>query len=1722
MDDYNNLSNQRNFIIDRIKKISTSADAAKGNASKVPMFKTRFTSLEGSYTSFEKISDSIVKILSSGEELGIDKKAELKKEKKLRDDIDETYWSIKSIYVSLFGDLGNNNTNSHNVRLPKLTVPIFDGQINDWSNWYELFNSLIHENNSISAIEKFQYLISSLKGDPLAIVKKLPVVGTNYPIALKELTDRYQNTRRLVSGYWNEIYNLPSYIPDNASSIRGLLNTLNENLSALETLQMPVEEWSFLLFDLIYKKLDKKLCTKFEDELESKDKVPEFGQLKDFLTNHCLALENIESASNKSQNSNNGSQCSSKNNSNFNSQNKRKLNTLVAGFNNNLCTLCKNANHKLYLCPQFLKKEPHDRYVYAKQNNLCLNCLSSSHMVQFCTSSYSCRCGKKHSHLLHFVKNSTSSKNIPSNDSIAPNLGKIDALPSISGNNSGESSATNLFSDTENYTVLLSTLQINVLDATGNPVTVRCILDSGSQINVVTNSLVQKLKLNSINSTNNIQGLSNLTLRSNGMTNLTVLSPDKQIENIKLQAVILPKVCSEMPQVKLSSKNWDYIKNLKLADPTFDIPGPIDVLLGNPIFALILRDGKIEGGKDQPVALNTIFGYILLGHIPIFKNNNFNKNSLFTLLDDSLENIMSRFWQSEELPKHKIIPPEDISAEESFERSFSRNKFGRFSLALPFKGDEPTFENSKMFAIRRFKTLERHLEKDNELKLLYNEFMLDYLKSGHMSLLENPIETPKSYYIPHFAILKDSVSTRLRTVFDASQKDCRGVSLNDTLLVGPKLHKEIPDIMLTFRLHPVVFIADLRQMYRNIEIHFCHRDYQRILFRFSPNDPIKTYRLNTVVYGLSSSPYQALKVIQKIVELDGKEFPLASEVLKRDNFMDDIVSGASNVDLALKTQKELISLLGRSCFNLHKWISNEPLLLKNVENVHPVTHTFDQNSLVKILGVGWQYEIDKFSYKIKIENKPPTKRNVLSQIAKIYDPLGWLSPVVFYAKHFMQVLWTRGLEWDETLPNDLVKYWETFINELPFLSSITIDRYILVENYKSIELHGFADASLKGIGAAVFFRLLTSENKYISRLVMAKSKVNPLKVTSIPRLELQACVLLSDLIKYVVETCKPVIKIDKIYAWSDSAVALCWIKNPPYKWQTYVANRVAHIQELVPPERFAYVETNLNVADASSRGMLPRQFLNYREWFTGPSFLTETEINLVTPQQVPLPNSQAIEKEQRRIVLTNIVENNIFDNLLNKYSSLFKIKRILAYVKKFIDGLKNKNKNVVPLTTTDLNSALYDLVKHVQASSFESDIKNISNHRLCCKPLRKLCPFIDDRGLCRVGGRLVNAKLSYEQKFPLLLPKNHRFTELLIQEVHKNYLHVGVQTCQYIILQHFWILSAKQAIRRVIGKCLTCFRANPVPLTPLMGNLPSSRVNQVKPFSHVGVDFGGPFHVKMSKLRGSKSEKAYICLFVCFATKALHLEVASDLSSDCFLAALRRFVSRRGRIDCIYSDNATNFRGAYKHLVSLMREAVNKEMVTWRYNPPSAANQGGLWENSIKAVKTLLLRVVGEQILTYEEFYTVLTQIEAVLNSRPLCPISSDPADLSVLSPGHFLTLAPLSALPDQNFDNIKINRLSRWQMIQKIQQDFWNRFKNEYLHTLTQRHKWNKNSNSLAIGDMVLIKDENSSPLNWRVGRVTDLFPGTDGIVRVVNVRTVQGVLKRPLVKLCPLPKEH
>lgn len=1022
--------------------------------------------------------------------------------------------------------------------------------------------------------------------------------------------------------------------------------------------------------------------------------------------------------------------------------------------------------------------------------------------------------------------------------------------------------------------------------------------------------------------------------------------------------------------------------------------------------------------------------------------------------------------------------------------------------------------------------------------------MREYEQLGHMTTIEEDNGSMNTdlndnqriiYYMPHHGVQRESsLTTKLRLVFDASSRAQLGVSLNDMLLSGPVIQDDLMSILLRFRKHSYVIIADVAKMYRQIWVTESQRDMQRIVWCESSDRPLQEYRLNTLTYGTAPASFIATRCLHELAFQNQVKYPKSSQVILKDFYMDDLITGADSVSDIIKLRQEISTILEGGGFQLRKWVSNNQNVLSDLdetENSLP-QYIISDSVCIKTLGLLWNAKTDNLQVVSHItqENRIVTKRTILSGIAQIFDPLGLVGPITIKGKILLQRLWQSRVDWDESVPVDIHTEWCQFREQIHLLSKLVIPRHISLSGAIESQIHSFCDASQSAYGCCLYLRTVNSNGEVYTRLICAKSRVAPLKCLTLPRLELCGALLAAQLTDKVI--CALDMKITSVYFWTDLTIVLSWLAAPATQWKTFVCNRVAEIQRLTKISQWRHVSSDQNAADIISRGCNPDKLLDCSLWWSGPAWLAESEDCWQNTNKIHVENIPEC-KIIKPVTLTTITTHDIFA----KFSSLTKLKRVIAYCLRFTNNAMNKSVKLNGLLTSDeINQALTVLIKIAQTSEFSEDILNLKKRNAVSAKSRlaSLNPFIDKDGLIRVGGRLSKSNITADQKFPIVLPNNHPLTRLIVRDEHIKNFHSGLQSTLAMVRLNHWPLKGRSTVKKILHECVICFKTKPLSVYPFMADLPEHRVQPVRPFYNCGVDYAGPFFTKDGRFRNRKIVKCYVCIFVCFATKAVHLELAGDLTTHSFLNVLKRFISRRGICKNLFSDNGTNFHGAnneLREIAALLSKSrtdsdINQFLTTnnivWHFIPARSPHMGGLWEAAVKSAKFHAKRVVGNAHLTYEDLNTVFIQIEAILNSTPLTPISDDPTDLIPLTPSHFLIGDVLNAIPQVDVRDFPTNKLSHYQRLQQIIQHFWNRWSSEYLSTLQQRPKWrSRKANDVKVEDMVILRNENTPPMSWPLGRITQLHPGSDNVVRVVSVRTVSGTVKRALVKICKLPIE-
>ncbi|XP_053686321.1 uncharacterized protein LOC128735861 [Sabethes cyaneus] len=543
------------------------------------------------------------------------------------------------------------------------------------------------------------------------------------------------------------------------------------------------------------------------------------------------------------------------------------------------------------------------------------------------------------------------------------------------------------------------------------------------------------------------------------------------------------------------------------------------------------------------------------------------------------------------------------------------------------------------------------------------------------------------------------------------------------------------------------------------------------------------------------------------------------------------------------------------------------------------------NETIKVLGLRWDPTADTLEIAYHPNppvKQPPTKRTVYSEIAKFFDPLGLVSPVIVLAKLLAQKLWQLKINWDDPVDENIAKQWQNLQLSLTHLHDIEIPRCVILDNAVAYELHGFSDASTAAYGACIYLRSLFADGSAKLRLLTSKSKLAPLSELTIPRKELCTALLLTRLLVKVLPALD--MPVQEVVLWSDSTIVLAWLKKPLNQLQLFVRNRVAVIQQHTDKFRWEHVRSHQNPADIISRGQLPEDLATNTLWWHGPSYLEVVCYEVVIPDEIP---EEALPELKAAVAISDVRID--MPSFFSNYSNFRKLQRIVGYIRRFANNCRKQNptdRELRPhLTVHELRRATETIIHVLQHAHFADEIKRVLDNEPR-KRLGNLRPIYTN-GLLRVGGRLDRSQLPFESRHQIILPDKDPVIHRFIQQMYFELLHVGQTGLLNALRQRYWLPKGRSIIRFITRRCVKCFRTNPTTPNQLMGNLPASRVMPSPPFAITGVDYAGPFWIKQGSRRPTLI-KAYVAVFVCIATKAVHLEVVSDLSTDAFLASLRR------------------------------------------------------------------------------------------------------------------------------------------------------------------------------------------------------------------------------------------
>ncbi|XP_047996390.1 uncharacterized protein LOC125234226 [Leguminivora glycinivorella] len=951
------------------------------------------------------------------------------------------------------------------------------------------------------------------------------------------------------------------------------------------------------------------------------------------------------------------------------------------------------------------------------------------------------------------------------------------------------------------------------------------------------------------------------------------------------------------------------------------------------------------------------------------------------------------------------------------------------------------------------------------------------------------------------------------------------------------LLKSLLGILLRFREWEFAVTADIQEMFLQIQLRREDRHSQLFIWRGSRRDVTPwTYQLNRVCFGNISSPFLAHSVRNRNATDNKDRYPDAVYDIHNNHYMDDYVA-------SYETERELISTAtqvrlahAEASFRLRSYASNSELLMRNIDPEERATgpsHLGEKQQTV--LGMTWDPETDTLGYNTKMLRVPddvkryersPTKRELLSAVMSVYDPLGLIAQYMISAKIIFQRVWTKGTDWDERLPAEEAEDFFRWLRALSDVSALRIPRrYATPTGAVRRELHIFSDASTEAYSAAAYWRVSNDEEETQVSLAIAKSRVCPLKVMTVPRLELTAAVVGVRLAETILREQR--YPVTKVTYWTDSMVVLGWVRDDARNYRPYVSHRLAEIAEKTDRDAWRYVPTAQNPADRATRCQPAQSVRIEDEWYEGPRFLYGPETSWPShtsnrtddlPERKARPSTETSlaiisAKPDPSSVLPDVRRFSSYDRLLNA----------TANVLLFIEKMRTKNK-ALQLQVRHLRKAEHMWLQYSQRRSFPEELRALSQNRLIDRKSRlyDLAPELGDDGVLRMKTRLGSAPVLYTALQPIILDGREPFTRLLILRAHRRSAHIHNEAVINELRQEYWILHLRPTVKSVARNCALCTLRRATPRAQPLGDLPPERLQAYqRPFTHTAQDYMGPMFVTI----GRRREKRWVCLYTCLVTRAIHLESVHSLSTDSALLSLRRFAARRGWPRTMYSDNATCFRAAatelreaYRQWLPVLQTYATQNRMEWKFIPPGNPSAGGAWERMIRTVKIAMSYTFNERAPKPEVFETLLAEIENIVNRRPLTHVNVDPDSEESLTPAHFLLLhnanLPMIGVYDEN-------EKKQWKMAQALADHFWRRWTKEYFPLLAPRKSSHDGGRQLQPGDVVIVAEPNGPRSVWPRGVVETTYPGPDGRVRSADIRTRHGTLRRPSCRLAVIASQ-
>ena len=1633
-------------------------------------------------------------------------------------------------------------------QLKRVTIPTFSGDKRAYTTWRAAFMACIDQAPATAEYKLLQ-LRQYLRGDALKAIDGLGHSAAAYDAAKARLDRKYGGERRRVATHLEAIQQFAPVRPGNPDDLDRFADLIDVTVVNLKDAGRTAELGNSTFYQSLQKKLPETLLTQYQRWVFEQGKADSVESLQTWVCREsefqAIATETIQGLGAKHQDATatpRREQARPHRRTHF-----AERQTSAAP---RPCGVCKG-QHEAWACPTLQQLDSDGRWERAKQAGLCFRCLGSGHTGTACRNTRPCGingCTRTHHRLLHRppVRPFASSNNRPATANT-----ESGAAPVTEG---GAPAHTMTGHSPTSTQVALRTVPVT-LRSGRRSVTVNALLDDGSTQSYLNSAVAAELGIQAESKPLTVATLNGQTRTFQTMPVHVQLESCDSTFRCELHATTADRVTGDLQAVdwQVNGPQWRHLQTIPF--PSVGKHTHVDVLIGVDHPGVHTSLAEVRGTTGEPIARLTPLGWTCIGPpSPTAKVCAFSgfAQTFFVQKqkhqDTELNHLVRQLWEvdghSHLAPPRQLLTKPEAEAVQRVERSCTVID-GRYQVTLPWKDDaeQTSLPDSYPMALRRLEHTERRLRRDPEIAESYSRTIRQYADKGYIVKAEHDSDQP-AWYLPHFAVLRpDKETTKTRIVFDASAA-VDGVSLNSRLHAGPKLQRDLVEVLTRFRKKPVAAVCDISEMYLQISLEPDQRRYHRFLWRDLDNDrPPDVYEFQRVVFGVNASPFLAQYVTQQHARTNADTLPLAADAVLSSTYMDDTMTSVEDSRTARQLYDELTMLWQKAGLHARKWLSNSTDVLAAIPPADRVGQlSLDDGELlpsVKTLGLLWKSATDEFSYSyrpVDVNAAAVTKRSFLKRIAKIFDPLGLITPFTVRAKTLLQQMWLAGCDWDEPVTeaqNDQAIRW---FSELPALSTVTVPRCLRQGNDAptATTLHVFTDASEQAYGAVGYLRHEYPNGSVSCRIVSSKVRVAPLTATSIPRLELMGAVIGLRIAEATARALE--VPLQEVHFWTDSQNVLGWIRNASRHFKPFVANRVGEIHRVTEPSQWQHVATKSNPADLLTRGLTATQLAECDLWWNGPPFLVEPEDAWPAGPVQPAVFDTTEMKRQINVHshLTFQHQRNVLNRLdPTRFSDWTRLVRVRSWVIRFITNCLStaEHRTTGEITPEEFRDAELSIIQLAQRQAFRDEI-GLLDVRRPVRPDSKIAslnPTLDEDNVLRAQTRLEFAEVNFETRHPIILPRRNWVTTLIVKKHHEQLHHVGGTNHTLAALSsRFWIVSAREAIREWERECNHCRRLKARAGEQIMAPLPPNRAQpSLRAFAKSSIDYAGPFITVQG--RGRARTKRYLCLFTCMTSRAVHLEMAYDLSTDGFLNAFFRMASRRGLPEEVTTDNGTNFVGADNELRDLVnalnqdaiRQRTSEKGIRWRFNPPAAPHFGGAHESLVKSAKRSLNAILKNADVNDEELMTSFIGAEALLNSRPLTYQSAHPADATPLTPNHFLHGQMGGEFAPRTVDEIAFNPRRRWRRVQELLRHFWQRWTREWLPSLAARQKWRQNRRNLRVGDIVLVVGQNSPRGEWPLARVAETFQGRDGQVRVARVEMGQRSLIRPISKLCFLLEE-